>query len=118
MIQKILDIIKNDKSFAERYTRAMSELYNIKVLEFLRLKAAPQIISLGADVNVMATQAARSAGYNECLDDLSTFLEFLQPLLSERKLNPDYGGLDIALERGDLNQKEADGLKANNSNST
>jgi len=112
MIHKVLKLMRENGSFNEEYTKALSELWRLHVLEFLRIKAQPQIISLGKDVQIQATQAARSAGYNEALDDLTDFIEkFLGTPLAEKKLTPDYGGLDLAVGRGDLDQEEANELK-------
>lgn len=112
MIDKLIEIIRKNNAFNSEYTSALSSLWRIHVIEFLREKGRPRVISLGKDVQVMATQAAYSAGYNDCLDDLTNFIErFVEKPLVAQKLVPDYGGLDLAVERGDLDQEEARELK-------
>lgn len=118
MIEKLLDLMRKNDTFNAEYSQALSALWRLHILEFLRERGRPRVISLGKDVQIMATQASYSSGYNDCLDDLTGFLEkFLAEPLNSKKLTPDYGGLDLAVERGDLDQKEAYELKAN-SNST
>lgn len=93
------------------YLQGMSLLYKSGILEFLRDKARPVVLR-GDSTEKAALQAARSAGYFECLEDLYNFRElYLDTPSVEEALSMDYGALDLAVVKGDLTKEEADELK-------
>lgn len=102
-----LERLKQNANFLAQYLNGMSALNNSGIFDFLKKKAEPQIVGLGKDINVMATQAARSAGYFEALDDLYNFREkYLEERPNLNDTKPDYGGSERAIESGDLTEEE------------
>jgi len=114
MIKFLLQQIKENTTFLASYTQAMSMLYNAKLFDFLRLNAIPSIVALGANVQVQATQAAWSAGYHQCLDDILMFREKFLDVTAERvNLKMDFDALNYALTKQDLTKEEVDAIRNN-----
>lgn len=69
---------------------------------------------MGENQNVMAAQAAHSAGYNQALEDLLYFKDkFLEPVVQATPDLPDYGGLQSAFNKGDLLEVELNAIRSN-----
>jgi hypothetical protein len=114
MIKFVLQQIKENTTFLASYTQAMSMLHNVKLFDFLRLNATPSIVALGANVQVQATQAAWSAGYHQCLDDILTFREkFLDAPAEKVNLKMEFDALNYALTKNDLTKEEVDAIRNN-----
>lgn len=112
MQNELLAAMRNNKDFAKDYLEARSLLWKLHIFEFLRSRSRPRVIDSGRDVQVQATQAVYSAGYSDCLDDLTEFIDrFLKVAANPNGITPDYGGLVLAGLRGDLTQAEIDELK-------
>lgn len=110
-ILKELDKIKKNPSFVGIYIQGMGMLNQSGIFDFLKQCGQPQIFDNGKDVQVMAAQAARSAGFNECLNMLLNFREmFLSDITPLTK--PLYGANEAALSRGDLTQEELDAIES------
>lgn len=111
MSKTLKTILQND-NFLAVYNEALSSLHRIGIFDFLKERGQPQIIEMGKDVHVMATQAARSAGYMEAINDLLNFREFyLDTSNPLARAVPDYGALDLALKRGDIDEEEANAIR-------
>lgn len=112
MQNELLDVIKKDPTFVKKYLEARSLLWSTHVFEYLRGKARPRVIALGSNVQVQATEAVFSAGYNECLDDISDFINRILTTQAAPSLpTPDYGGLELAKERGDLTEEDINAIR-------
>ncbi len=114
MIAKEVALLKANPQFVSLYLEGMSALFRSRVFDVMRQIGRPIIIDKGKDVQVMANQAAWSAGFNEALDIMMNFKEMFidEPDDTVKDLRMDFGGLDYAVKRGDITQKEADDLRA------
>lgn len=109
LIQKIL----KDPGLLSKYSEAVQVLRVIGFFDWMMDKARPQIVASGSDVQVMATQAARSAGYFEALEDIIHFEEqYIAPYQTagREELIATYGGVEIALKEGFITKEEANDL--------
>lgn len=112
ILNKKLEILRKNDSFLHQFNTGMSSLFQSGVFDVLREIGKCRILELGANAQVLATQAARSAGYNEALDDLMYFRETYFEKDNAVPTPPaEYGGLDAALLRGDLEKEEADAIR-------
>lgn len=112
MRREILEL-RGDESAYALYVEGIQKLRASGYLNALRAVARPTRYHNGKDPNVMASEAAWSAGFNDCLDSLQHFKElYLDDSLSAKPQVVDYGALDLAVERGDLTQEEADARKS------
>lgn len=108
----VLDRLRSNEAFLALYTEGMSLLYQSGIFEFLREKGLPSIIGFGENVQILATQAARSAGYNEAINDMLKFKElYLESRAPQTLPKPEYGGVDRALNKGDLDEKELNAIR-------
>ena len=84
------------------------------IFEFLRLRGLPELINDGANPQVMATQAAFSAGYQACLEDLLYFKEKHVDIMPQAQMPriADFNAIDLAMKRGYLTEEEADECRA------
>lgn len=89
----------------------MSALYNSRVLEALRERG--RVVNLGGRaVHEVALEAARSAGYNEALDDLVYFKErFIDTAIVLDQVPMDFSALANLVKSGVLTQEEADAIR-------
>lgn len=108
----LIDLRQRRDQVRPLHLEALSLLYRTGVLECLREKGIPVIPGVGGDTQALATQAARSAGYNECLTDLIMFNELFL-LDTENKLAglDRFNGIQRAVDQGDLTQEEADAIR-------
>jgi hypothetical protein len=105
-LDKVREWFKDDSKRAT-YQEGMSLLKASGVLEFLKEIAIPKMVENGKDVHVMASQAAYSAGYFACINDLSEL--FTYSGLHDKRVElgrPDFGGVKLAIKRGDLKEGE------------
>jgi len=101
-----------DSGGLARHQQAIATLIEIKFLDFLKERARPQIEGIHGDTQSLATQAARSFGYLECIEDLTHFKEkFLQEFQEKPKVPLDYGGSKTAIAEGYLTPEEITKLK-------
>lgn len=108
---RTLKQIKANPSFLGIYMQALGMLKQSGILEHLQEIGKPRIIEMGKDINMQATQAAWSAGFNDCLELLTNFKEIHFEATKEQ-LQPLYGANKMALERGDLTQEEVDAINS------
>lgn len=112
MISKVLDRIKNNPNALAYYTTAVSDLVRSGVIEFMRERARVVIVGGGTDPQAMATQAARSAGYMQALDDILYFRELhIDSVIPLARVPLDFGGTDRAILSGDMTEEEANELR-------
>lgn len=98
--------------FLTMYSKSVQTLEEIGFIDFLRERARPFISGVGDNSQSLATQAARSAGYFEAIDDLVKFKElYVSPRQFKEKATPDYGGIKESLKQGFIDEKEAEELK-------
>lgn len=112
-ISKILNNIRNNEALVSLYQTGMTKVFDSTVLNFLREKSAVRI-GLTNDLNLSAFEAHRSAGYNECLDDLMYFVDrYIRPMETADKTAPpmNFGARSRALERGDITEEERNALR-------
>jgi hypothetical protein len=89
---------------------AINLLVKSEFIDFLKDQARPYIVNGGADVNVMASQAAYSAGYHECIDDIINFKKkyILDEKTARAGIIADYGGTQRALKQGYITEEDLD----------
>lgn len=88
--------------------------YELKLLgfyEFFQKRGRPYIGSNESDAQALATQAARSAGYLDALEDIFNFKERFAPTQTAIPVDPDYGGTNLAKKAGYLDDKDIEILK-------
>lgn len=109
-----LDELKGNSAVLVMHERALSILKDIGFLDFLKERAKPHIRGLGDNPQILATQAARSAGYFEAIDDL---IDFKERFWRDHDGHPvqipmDYSGLKTSVQQGYMTKEEADGIYA------
>lgn len=112
----ILDLelskLRDSASFISLYQRGMGALYDSGIFNFLREKGKARIPSDGGtNIQMLATQAARSAGYNEALDDLFYFVQIHFEDKSPKQPDISLVGVEMALAKGDITEEEADAIR-------
>lgn len=119
-MSKLLEVLKENPGSIAIYEDGMSLLFKSGVISYLYERAMPQIIREGTDVQVMATQAARSAGYSEALADLINFVEKFINVSDNSKIpvRADFGALTASVKKGDLTKEEADAIIRGNTYNT
>lgn len=111
-MEKLKQLLGNS-AVVTMHDRAVSILTDIGFIDFLKERARPYILGVGDDVQVLATQAARSAGYFECIEDLLYFKSrYVQPSMDSSGVIPDYGGLDESVKKGYITEGERNAIKS------
>jgi hypothetical protein len=106
--------VTESQSFLNFLLTGLSNLWQSGIFEVLRdIGKVPPVTPENPNyVALQATMYAWSLGYNQALDDLVYFKEkFLDVDRSRQRINPDFGGLDEALKKGDLTQEEINGIR-------
>lgn len=92
-----------------------SYTYELKLLgfyDFFQKRGRPYIGANESDAQALATQAARSAGYLDALEDIFNFKERFAPTSTAKiPVDPDYGGNAMAKKLGYLDDKDIELLK-------
>lgn len=114
MIQKLekeLSRLKESEGFLTVFYRGMGELLASGVFNFLKEKGRVRPVTTD-----LALEAARSMGYNECLDDLFLFKELYlaDAPKAQDVARRDFGALNIAESKGDLTKEETDAIRSGN----
>lgn len=114
MIQKELDrLIGNQNAIAALRT-GVSALFSAGILDAIRMLGRPRRIKEGENQTVMASEAAWSSGWNDCLDTLLYFEEmYLAPDKTVPDVRMDFGALDRAVAEGNITKEEADAIRSN-----
>ncbi len=112
MLSKILEGLKeNSQDAISMYLQGMSLLHSSGILEYLKEKARP-VVRFDQPTDSVALQAARSAGYFECLEDLYNFRDYLTDSPRTNTVDMDFGATLLALEKGDLTEKDVNELRS------
>lgn len=93
------------------YEKAVYALIEIGFIDYLKERAVPVINGLGENTQGLATQAARSAGYFEAINDLVNFKKQHATVTAASELPMDYGGFSAAEKAGYLSPQEIEKLK-------
>lgn len=105
-----LERFKNDQTANRLYIDGKNLLKQSGILNILRQFGRPYAIQSGSNVYQSAYAAAHSEGYNKALDDILYFEEqYLQDMSNQRPVKADFGGLGLALARGDLTLEDING---------
>lgn len=110
MVSKGLQKLKDNPSFLGIYVQGMGMLSQSGIFDYLREMGRCHIVENGKDPHVMATQAARSAGFNQCLDILLNMRDLLAD--EDQKPKALYGANRLAAERGDLTEDEINAIES------
>ena len=106
----IIEQLRKNEAFSELYSTGMSFIYRSGLLTALKEFGRP-VVGRNDSVTAQAYEAARAYGYQQCLDDLLYFRERYIDNQPEIKVKADYGGLDLAVERGDITEGERDAIR-------
>lgn len=117
LLERELQSLRNSPTCLSLYIEGIQLLQQSGIVQFLRLFSRPVIYKNGIDIAVNATEAARSAGFNDCLDCLLMFQEaFLRkPDEVSPDLRMDFNGLERAKARNDLTEEEANAIRSGKS---
>lgn len=99
---------KSEERIAD-YVKAVELLERSGVLKMLMRLGIPNLIAHGSDLNVMASQASWSNGYQTCLEQLKYFVRMFQPKEESAVRGmgePDFGGIQRALKQGDIRKED------------
>ncbi len=103
---------KNNISAVTLYREAKVKLKQSGIVEFLRPFARPYTADRGANVYSAAYSAAFCEGYNKALDDLLYFEEqYLDDMGGKKKIAANFGGVGLALKKGDISESDLKGKK-------
>lgn len=108
-----LEELLNDSNFSKYLPFALSALKASGVIRALRERGRPMDIPAATDnyVAAQASEAQRSIGYNNCLDDLLYFAErYLKTKTQTTSPELSYGAAMSVLESGDLTKEELDAI--------
>lgn len=101
---------KDTPGAREAYSTGVSLIRKSGIVNFLRIFARPFSVDRGANPHQAAYTAAFTEGYNKALDDLMYFEEmYLTETLGKKKITATFGGIGLALSRGDLTKEEVNG---------
>jgi hypothetical protein len=105
-----LDRFRNSPDSKSLYEQGVMALLRSGILGLLRQFARPFSPDNGANPYIAARSAAYAEGYNQALDDLIYFDQrYLAESLKAKNVRPDFGGLALAVKKGDLTEEEAYG---------
>lgn len=98
---------KNNVEAIKHYTVGKADILASGIIHFLRIFSRPFTRDGGANPYTAAYNAAFCEGYNKALDDLIYFEEqYLTETPGRKPITATFGALGIALERGDLTEKD------------
>lgn len=99
---------KAQPQLVEMYRNGVASLRASGIFHFLRIFARPFTVDRGGNPYSAAYTAAYSEGYNKCLDDIAYFDElYLTEHVGNKAIKANFGGLGIAVAKGDLTEEEA-----------
>lgn len=109
-LQKIIDFLQSNPGDLHFFEDALEKLSHSRIVEFLKEKGKPTIVGIEDLPQSLATEAAWSAGYQECLDDILNFRDKYLVVNTEKRpsRDPSYGALELALERKFIRQDEVE----------
>lgn len=114
MILRELERIKGNDALTGLYLEGISKLFQSGVIDCLRALGQPTRIALGKDINVMASEASSSAGWNACLNALLYFQEmYLTDSQEQESPRMDFNSIQKLVDQGDITKEEADAIRNN-----
>lgn len=110
LLKKELVKFKGNDKVVSTIAAALKDLNEVEVIKLLRLKGRATLYLSEHPIENAALQGARSAGYQEALDDLTNFIDFFIVDVPQKQSNnlpaATFGGLRAAKARGDLTEEE------------
>lgn len=98
------------------YRAGISNILSSGVLEIIRAMGQPTLYDHGTNTNVMASEAARTIGFNECLYLVEHFAQiYLEDTPQAQESRMDFNGLSSAVDKGLLTEEEAHAIRHNTS---
>lgn len=112
MIENEVAKLLEKEDFLALYNEGMSLLFRSGVFETLKRLGQPKLVFDGKDANAMAAQAARTIGWNGCLNTLLDFQAIVMNATAAKTTSVKmHDALDIAVKRGDLLAEEAEAIR-------
>lgn len=113
MIEEEIAKLLEKEDFLALYNEGMSLLFRSGVFETLKRLGQPKLVFDGKDVNAMAAQAARTIGWNGCLNTLFDFQAIVTNTMASKGSSGPKAtdALDAAVKRGDLLELEAEAIR-------
>lgn len=113
MIELEVAKLLEKEDFLALYNEGMSLLYRSGIFETLKRLGQPKLVFDGKDVNAMAAQAARTIGWNGCLNTLFDFQTIVMNAVASKggTSTKAFDALDVAVRRGDLLELEAEAIR-------
>lgn len=112
MIDEEIAKLLANQEFLALYNEGMSLLYRSGIFDTLKRLGQPKLVFEGKDTNAMAAQAARSIGWNGCLNTLMDFQAIVMNAVTSKTTNLKASdALDISVKRGDLLPEEAEAIR-------
>lgn len=114
MLRKIIDEFLNREDKIKKYREGVQLLKEAGFIDLLRKFGYPDIIDSGNNPHAMATQAARSHGFQNAVSHLEYFLE-MYAFSSDVKetIKPTFGATEIALKEKYLSEEDIKKIKGN-----
>lgn len=111
-MESALNRIRKNEHFLSVYLDSMSVLHSTGIFEVLRERGRTVVTpdTIG-NTQALATTAAISTGYNQCIEDLLNFSENFLGDKSIKSVKPDYGAINKLQESGEISEEEAQILK-------
>lgn len=112
-MQKDLKRIVNNTNFTAQYTEVLSFLLTSGLLDYLRAAGMQPLRNHAVSAEIAGLNGMKSAGWQECLDLLENFTDFvLVPLQNKDELpQPTFGSLNRAADSGDIDLEEQEALR-------
>lgn len=111
LLRKELELVRSNGVAVSEHLIGINALWKSGIFQFLRAFGRTSI-DPKTTVEAAALDGAYVAGYQDALDHIMNFKEiFLDPKPNDKKINPTFGGIEIAFERGDITKEERDGLR-------
>lgn len=112
MLRKIIDEFLEQGTKVAKYRQALQLLKESGFLDLLRKFGYPDIIDSGNNPNAMATQAARSHGFQNAVTHFEFFMElYALKKESDKTVTPTFGAEKSLLKDNLMTQDEIDKIK-------
>lgn len=108
-----LDELTLDPNFIPEYANAILSLERSRLIEYLRTIGLNYLSLPYKDPHEVALNAARTQGWQACLDAIEDFKRTLgtEKTIQGAPLRADFGSLERSVETGDLTTAEKEALK-------
>lgn len=107
-----LDELTIDPNFIPEYANAILSLERSRLIEYLRSKGLDYLLLPYKDATEAALNAARTQGWQACLDSIEDFKRTLGAERDVKSVMPraDFQSLERSVETGDLTAEEKEAL--------